>query len=482
MNPNSEPPSVPRRTILLVDDDDSLRRVVDYTLREEGFIVVAVSSGEEALEAIDGRTVDLLLSDVRMPGMDGMRLLERVKALKPELPVVLLTAHGTIAAAVEAMKMGAFDYLTKPLDRDRLKATIRKALEMAALASENRQLRQVVAERLSFPSMIAGSRAMRAVTETAARLADTDTTVLLEGESGTGKELLAKAIHFHSARARGPFVTINCGAIPEALLESELFGHRRGAFTGAIGDKRGKFEAADRGTIFLDEIGELPLPLQVKLLRVLQEREIDKIGDTRPIKIDVRVIAATNRDLDKMVADGMFRDDLYFRLAVVPLRLPALRERTDDVPSLVEHFIEKHRARLKKPRPGVDAATYEAFNRYAWPGNIRELENVIERALVLDLDGRIGVDDLPPRLPTPRERIGTMRMELPDDGISLEEVERDLLVAALDKHDWNQTRAAAYLRITRSTLIYRIQKFGLERGRTGGALDSASKAGEPLSS
>jgi two-component system NtrC family response regulator len=481
MNADPDSPLVPRRTILLVDDDDSLRRVVDYMLNEDGFIVVPASSGEEALQAIDGRSIDLVLSDVRMPGMDGVQLLERVKGLKPELPVVLLTAHGTIAAAVEAMRIGAFDYLTKPLDRDRLKATVRKAIEMAALARENQQLRQVVAERFSFPSMIAGSRAMRAVTDTASRLAQTDTTVLLEGESGTGKELLAKAIHFHSSRTRGPFVTINCGAIPEQLLESELFGHRRGSFTGAIGDKRGKFEAADRGTIFLDEIGELPLPLQVKLLRVLQEREIDKIGDTRPTRIDVRVIAATNRDLDKMVADGTFRDDLYFRLAVVPLRLPALRERTDDVPALVEHFIEKHRARLKKSRPDVDAATYEALNRYAWPGNIRELENVVERALVLDLDNRIGVDDLPPRLKIAQDRVGTVRMELPDDGVSLEEVERDLLVAALDKHDWNQTRAAAYLKITRSTLIYRIQKFGLERGGVGGA-ESTSESDKRRSS
>jgi len=336
---------------------------------------------------------------------------------------------------------------------------------MAALARENRQLRQVIAERFSFASMIAGSRAMRAVTDTAARVAQAGTTVLLEGESGTGKELLAKAIHFHSSRARGPFVTINCGAIPEQLLESELFGHRRGSFTGAVADKKGKFEAGDRGTIFLDEVGELPLMLQVKLLRVLQEREIDKVGDPRPIKVDVRLIAATNRDLEKMIADGGFRDDLYYRLAVVSIRVPPLRERTDDIPLLVDHLLGKHVARLGKPRPEVDKAVYTAFNRYSWPGNIRELENVLERALVLDRDGRIGSDDLPERLRSADEQVGTLRMELPDEGISLEEVEKELLLAALQKHNWNQTRAANYLKITRSTLLYRVQKFGLERPR-----------------
>jgi transcriptional regulator with PAS, ATPase and Fis domain len=340
---------------------------------------------------------------------------------------------------------------------------VRKALEVAALTSENRYLRQVVAERFSFASMIAGARVMRAVTDTAARVAQSDTTVLLEGESGTGKELLAKAIHFHSTRAKGPFVTINCGAIPEQLLESELFGHRRGSFTGAVADKRGKFEAADRGTIFLDEIGDLPTLLQVKILRVLQEREIDKVGETRPIRVDVRVIAATNRDLEKMIADGTFRDDLYYRLAVVSIRVPPLRERSDDIPLLVDHFLTKHAEKLGRERPTMEKAVYSAFNLYAWPGNIRELENVIERALVLDKDGMLGLDDLPERLRTREQRVANLRMELPDEGVSLEDVERELLLAALQKHNWNQTRAAAFLNITRSALLYRMQKFGLER-------------------
>jgi DNA-binding NtrC family response regulator len=454
-----------RQTVLLIDDDDSLRRVAQYMLNEDGYEVLTAGDGVEGFDCFQRHAVDLVLTDVRMPDMDGVDLLARLKAVQPDLPVILITAHGSIASAVEAMKLGAFDYLTKPFDRERLRGTVRKALDMAALASENRQLRQIIAERFSFASMIAGSRAMRAVTDTAARVAQTDTTVLLEGESGTGKELLAKAIHFHSARARGPFVTINCGAIPEQLLESELFGHRRGSFTGAVADKKGRVETADRGTVFLDEIGDLPAALQVKILRVLQEREIDKLGDQRPIKVDVRVIAATNRDLEKMVADGSFRDDLYYRLAVVPIRLPPLRERADDIPLLVDHMLGKHVERLGRPRPEVDKAVYAAFNLYAWPGNIRELENVLERALVLDRDGRLGPDDLPDRLRSAEQQVGTLRLELPDEGIALEDVEKELLLAALAKHNWNQTRAAAYLKITRSTLLYRMEKFGIVRGR-----------------
>lgn len=453
------------RTILLIEDDESLRRVMEYNLREDGYRVVTAADGRSGLERFQAQDVDLVLTDIRMPEMDGMEVLTRLKTMQPDLPVIVLTAHGTIDSAVEAIKVGAFDYLTKPFSREQLRAAVRKALDVAALTTENRHLRQVVVERFSFANMIAASRAMRAVTDMAARVAQSDATVLLEGESGTGKELLAKAIHFHSARTRAPFVTINCGAIPEHLLESELFGHRRGSFTGAVADKRGKFETADGGTIFLDEIGELPSQLQVKILRVLQEREIDKVGDPRPIKVDVRVIAATNRDLEKMIADGGFRDDLYYRLAVVSIRMPPLRERADDIPLLVDHFLTKHSERLGRPRPNVEKPVYSALNLYSWPGNIRELENVIERALVLDKDGVLGLDDLPERLRAREQRMGNLRIELPDEGISLETVERELLLAALEKHNWNQTRAAAYLGITRSTLLYRMQKFGLERDK-----------------
>ncbi len=450
--------------ILLIDDDESLRRVAEYTLAEEGYDVLTAPNGRAGLDLFRPEAVDVVLSDVRMPELDGMDLLPRIKAMQPDLPVIMLTAHGTIASAVEAMKLGAFDYLTKPFSLDQLRASVRKAVEVGALKQENRRLRQMVAERFSFDTMIAGSRAMREVADLAARVAQSDTTVLLLGESGTGKELLAKAIHLHGARRRGPFVPVNCAAIPEALIESELFGHRRGAFTGAVSDAQGKVEAADGGTLFLDEIGDLPMVMQAKILRLLQEREIDRLGDPKPRRVDIRVIAATNRDLQKMVADGAFRDDLYYRLAVVPVRVPPLRERADDIPLLVEHFLGKHAARIGRvPAPTVDKGVYVALNQYLWPGNVRELENVVERAIVLDRDGVIGLDDLPEALRGVERRFGHARIELPDDGISLDAVERDLILAALERHGWNQTRAAAYLDITRSALLYRMQKHGIVR-------------------
>jgi DNA-binding NtrC family response regulator len=451
------------RTVLIVDDDESFRRVMEYQLREDGYRVLTACNVTSALQRFQADPVDVVMTDVKMPGGDGMALLARLKAVQPDLPILILTAHGTIGSAVEAMKLGAADYLTKPFTRDQLRIALGKMLDVVALKRENRRLREVVAERFSFASMVAGSRAMHSVMAVAARVAQTHTTVLLEGESGTGKELLAKAIHFHSDRKDHPFITVNCAAIPENLLESELFGHRRGSFTGAITDKQGKFEAANKGTVFLDEIGDLPLMMQVKVLRVLQQREVDKVGDLRPAKVDVRIVAATNRDLEQMIADGRFRDDLYYRLAVVAIRLPPLRERSEDLPVLVEHFVAKHGAPRDRAQMTIAPAVYSAFNLYPWPGNIRELENVIERALVLDSDGIIGLDDLPDRLRAREQRLGRVHMELPDDGLSLEEVERDLLQAALVKHDWNQTKAATYLNITRSALLYRMQKFELER-------------------
>ena len=450
------------RTVLVVDDDQNFRRVIEYQLHEDGYRVLTAANASSAIQQFRVEPVDVVMTDVRMPGEDGMALLARLKAMQPDLPVVMLTAHGTIGAAVAAMKSGAADYLTKPFTREQLRIALAKTLDLAALKRENKNLREAVAERFSFTGMIAESRAMNNAIEVASRVAKSDATVLLEGESGTGKELLAKAVHFNSPRKGRPLVVVNCAAIPENLLESELFGHRRGSFTGATADKAGKFEAAHEGTLFLDEIGDLPLMMQAKILRVLQDHEVDKVGDLRPIKVDVRVVAATNRDLEKMVADGEFREDLYYRLAVVAIRMPPLRERTGDIPRLVDHFITKHGAQLER-KPSVAADVYSAFNLYAWPGNIRELENVVQRALVLDRDGVIGLEDLPDRLRRRDTRVARLRIELPDDGLPLEDVERELLVAALIKHDWNQTRAAAYLDISRSTLIYRMQKFGLER-------------------
>jgi DNA-binding NtrC family response regulator len=451
------------RTVLIVDDDESFRRVMEYQLREDGYRVLTACNVASALQRFQADSVDVVMTDVKMPGGDGMELLARLKTVQPDLPILILTAHGTIGSAVEAMKLGAADYLTKPFTRDQLRIALGKMLDVVALKRENRRLREVVTERFSFASMVAGSRAMHSVMAVAARVAQTHATVLLEGESGTGKELLAKAIHLQSDRKDQPFITVNCAAIPENLLESELFGHRRGSFTGAVTDKQGKFEAANKGTVFLDEIGDLPLMMQVKVLRVLQQREVDKVGDLRPVKVDVRIVAATNRDLEQMIADGRFRDDLYYRLAVVGIRLPPLRERTDDLPLLVEHFVAKHGAPRGRAQMAIAPAVYSAFNLYPWPGNIRELENVIERALVLDRDDLIGLDDLPDRLRPREQRLGRVHMELPDDGLSLEDVERDLLQAALVKHDWNQTKAATYLNITRSALLYRMQKFRLER-------------------
>jgi len=346
--------------------------------------------------------------------------------------------------------------------------------------NSRQHLRLMGPEPRPFAGMIAVSQAMRSIINLAARVAPTDTTVLLEGESGTGKELLARDIHANSNRSRGRFVTVNCGAIPEQLLESELFGHRRGSFTNAIADKRGKFEAADRGTVFLDEIGELPLAHQVRLLRVLQEREIDKVGDVRPLAVDVRVIAATNRNLEEMVAAGAFREDLYYRLAVVSIRVPPLREHVEDIAPLVDHFLTKHAARLHQPRPAVDPAVYSAFTQYRWPGNVRELANVIERALVLDDDQTVGRDDLPERFRTEHRRVGKVWIDPPDESLPLEDIERELLRMALEKHHWNQTRAAQYLKITRSTLLYRMQKFGLkhetDRRAAAAAPESSDRA------
>ena len=449
-------------TILLVDDDQSFRRVLEYQLREDGYRVLTAANVSSALQQFDQDAVDIVVTDVRMPGGDGMELLARLKTRQPDLPVMMLTAHGTIGAAVEAMKSGAVDYLTKPFSRDQLRMALTRTLDVAALKRENRRLREVVAERFSFEGLIAESAAMQRVIEMASRVAPSEATVLLEGESGTGKELLAKAIHFHSGRRTRPMTIVNCAAIPENLLESELFGHRRGAFTGATADKIGKFEAAAGGTIFLDEIGDLPLSMQAKLLRVLQSGEVDKVGDLKPATVDVRVIAATNRDLERMVAEGDFREDLYYRLAVVAIRIPPLRERTDDIPYLVDHLLRRH-VRAGDMPPAVHDDVHAVLMLHAWPGNIRELENVVQRALVLDRDHAIGVDDLPERLLEREPTLARLRMELPDQGLSLEDVERELLVAALTKHNWNQTKSAAYLNISRSALIYRMQKFGLER-------------------
>ena len=449
-------------TILLVDDDENLRRVVGYQLGEAGFEVTTAVSAEDALAVLRDNSFRLVITDVLMPGMSGLDLLDRVRVLRPDTVVVVVTAHGDVATAVRAMKLGAFDFLEKPFTRERLLVAVRRALEFVELRAENRQLRAMVQEHGVFENIIGASSALRAALSDLKRAAATDATVLLLGESGTGKELAARAIHHNSKRKDGAFVVVNCAAIPENLIESELFGHRRGAFTGATEDRKGKFEFATGGTLFLDEVAELPMHLQPRLLRVLQEGEIDKVGVAGAIRVDVRVVAATHRDLEARVEEGTFREDLWYRLNVVPLRMPPLRERREDLPLLVEHFLLKHSRRHGRPIPKLSSAVLDRFERYDWPGNVRELENLLERLVVLTDAESISESDLPDRLRHELPRYGGARVELPTEGIVLEQVEQGLIEEALRRTQGNQTAAARFLGISRSTLIYRIQKFGLK--------------------
>ncbi len=447
--------------VLLVDDDDSLRRVVEYQLADAGFEVRAVDSAERALEALREQPFEVVVTDVLMPGMDGIALLDRIRILHPDTAVVVITAHGDVATAVRAMQLGALDFVEKPFTIERLKVTLRKAIEYAGLRDENRRLRALVQEHDAFQNFVGSSPALKAALSDLALAASSDATVLLLGESGVGKELAARAIHLNSRRREGPFVVVNCGAIPETLIESELFGHTRGAFTGAAGERKGRFELASGGTILLDEVAELPLQLQPKLLRVLQEGEVDKVGAERPVRVDVRVVAATHRDLLSRVREGSFREDLYYRLDVVPLRLPPLRERVEDIPLLAEHFLVKHARRHGRPVPQIHPDVFEALERYDWPGNVRELENLMERLVVLSRTDRIGLEDIPETFRREAPRFGGVRMELPAQGIVLEEVERSLIEEALRRSRGNQSAAARFLGISRQTLIYRMQKFGL---------------------
>jgi two-component system NtrC family response regulator len=448
-----------KSSILLIDDDDSLRRVMEFSLTEAGHRVQTAASGEEGLRLFEKSSFDAVISDITMPGMSGMDVLTKIREQDAHIPVVMITAYGTIESAVEAMKQGAFDYITKPFNRDELRLTLDRALRMRRLEKENVELRAEVTDRYRFDSIIGGSERIREVLDMAGRVAASDATVLITGERGTGKELLAKGIHFNSYRATGPFVAVNCAAIPETLIESELFGHVKGAFTGAGRDKEGKFELADGGTILLDEIGELRIDLQAKILRVLQERTIDRLGDTKSIPVDVRVIASTNRDIEQAIKEGKFREDLYDRINVVGLRMPPLRERRDDVPLLVTYFLKKFNKDLSV---GIDQEALDALLSYGWPGNVRELESVIERASVLKRGSLVTLADLPDKLKKEKASVESIILNLPDEGIALEELEKSLIVKALEKYKGNQTRAAEYLGITRPTLIYRMEKFGLK--------------------
>lgn len=448
--------------ILVVDDDASLRRVVEYNLQEAGYHVQTAACGEEGLRLFAEETPALVITDMKMSGMDGMQLLKAVKELSPEVLVIMVTAFGTVDVAVEAMKAGAYDYITKPFNRDELRLTVAKALQLKGLATENRRLKEALSDKSDYRTIVGSSKCMERVFEIVRKVADTEASVLITGESGTGKELVARSIHRHSSRCDAPFVAINCAAIPRDLLESELFGHVKGAFTGAIKDKIGKFQMSEGGTLFLDEIGELPLELQPKLLRALQERVVEPVGGTKPHKLDVRVVAATNLDIEKALADATFREDLYYRLSIIPIHLPPLRERREDIALLLRYFCGKHGA------GGVtfDKSSLAVLNSYRWPGNVRELENLVERLLIMRSGDVITLADLPEKICTgdaasPESSRSKKVINLPDDGYSLEQLEREVVVEALERNLWNQTAAARFLRIPRHTLIYRIEKYGI---------------------
>ncbi len=452
-----------QKRILVVDDDDSLRWVTQAQLQQSGYQVDAAANGKEALSVIHENPPDLVITDLMMPGMSGVELLKSIRADYPEIIVILVTAFGTVENAVEAMKAGAYDYITKPVNMEELRLIVGRGLEHLDLRQEVRNLRSSLDKKYGFENILGQSKPLLYVLDMASRAANATSTVLIHGETGTGKELLAKAVHFNSRRKDGPFVTINCGAIPKDLLESELFGHVKGSFTGALANKRGKIELADGGTLFLDEIGEMPLELQVKLLRLIQQGEIEKVWVAGVMKVDVRIIAATHRNLEAMIEDGAFREDLYYRLAVIPLQLPPLRERSDDIPELVQQFFVKAKEKQGRPELVLPPSLLPYFTAYRWPGNVRELENVIERVVVLSRGDDITLNDLPEFLRRERPATEEFRFELPAHGISLEGLEKDLIVRALEKFNWNQTHAAQYLDISRKTLIYRMEKFGLRK-------------------
>ncbi|MBU0567857.1 sigma-54 dependent transcriptional regulator [bacterium] len=449
-----------KETILVVDDDESLSRIIEYQLKEEGYRVIVSNDGPTGLARVKEEKIALAIIDLQMPGMGGMDTLKEARKIDRDLVMIMITAYGTIETAVAAMKLGAYDYITKPFNKDELKMAVAKALEMRRLRSENVHLRQELKEKYGFRNIIGASPKMQEVYDLVSQVAGSDISVLILGETGTGKELVARAIHYNSPRRNSPFVILNCAAIPDELLESELFGHVKGAFTGAIRDKAGKFEAADTGTIFLDEIGELKGGLQAKLLRVLQDQEFDKVGGTKPIKVDTRIVSATNKDLEAEAREGQFREDLYYRLNVVSIKLPPLRERREDVPLLTNHFLKKHSP--KKTPKKLAPETLDLLMKYDWPGNVRELENVIERAIVLGKDKEILPGDLPQKIQNLEKHRKVVVLDVPDTGVALDEVEKELILTALKRTGGNQTRAARFLGISRSALLYRMEKHSLE--------------------
>jgi two-component system, NtrC family, response regulator PilR len=457
---------MPDIRVLVVDDEQSMRDLLAIMLRQAGYQVSVADGGETAIEALKAESFDLILTDLRMRKVDGLAVLKAARELSPRTVVLVVTAYASTETAVEAMKLGAYDYVTKPFKLDELKVTVANALERRRLQEENLALKRQLHRERGFQNFVGRSPKILDVFETIRKTADSGSTVMITGESGTGKELVAQALHWESDRRGGPFVSVNCGAVPESLMESELFGHVKGAFTGAVSSTEGLFAAADGGTLFLDEITEISHTVQVKLLRAIQERQIRRVGDTRDVKVDVRLIAASNRDIGGAVTDGVLREDLFYRLNVIPLHLPPLRDRREDIPLLVAHFIKKLSQEVGRPVRGVTPEALAVLEQYHWPGNIRELENVVERAIVLGSSEMLELEALPASLRQPRDR-HDVPLELPAEGIDLEamldRIEHRYMQLALERVGGVQTRAAELLRVSFRQFRYKLQKFHQRR-------------------
>jgi DNA-binding NtrC family response regulator len=438
---------------MIVDDEESIREWLSIALKKEGYRIDCAENGEEALKLFKQAKYDAIITDIKMPKVDGLELLKEIKSIDPSANVIMTTAFGSMESAIDALRGGAADYITKPFKIEEVKLRLTKIVESERLRRENIYLKKELSRREEERKIIGRSAALTNVLTMVARIAKSDSTVMIHGESGTGKELIAREIHNMSFRADRPFVTINCGALPESLLESELFGHKRGSFTGAIKDKQGLFQVADKGTFFLDEVGETSPGIQVKLLRVLQEKEVVQVGGTSPIKVDVRVIAATNEDLEEKMRSGYFRKDLYYRLNVIPLAIPSLKERREDIPLLVDYFLQKYCTKMGVPLKGISSGAMEVLMRYPWPGNVRELENAIERAIVLQEGDTVRIGDLPEKMmeEAPKQVFGSLR-----------EKEREAIVTALEETGGNASKAAKSLGIHPSTLYRKLKKYGIE--------------------
>ncbi len=445
-----------KKSILLIDDDESLRRVTEYNLSLKGFDVITAHSGKQGLEKFKIYSPDIVVSDVKLGDMNGLDLLEHIKKESPDTPVIIITAFGSIEMAVQTMHKGAFNFITQPFDRDTLILSCEKALELKGLRSKTRHLTSEVNRLTGTTGIVTASSTMKELLDTASRAANSEATILITGESGTGKELLARLIHQNSPRSNGPMVIVNCAAIPAGLIESELFGHVKGAFTGAIANRKGYFQTASSGTLFLDEIGEIETDIQVKLLRAIQEKEVQPVGAEKPIDVDIRIIAATNLDLKKRITKEKFREDLYYRLSVIPLLIPPLRERVEDIPALVNHFLKKYDAPADIT---FSSAALKMLKEYKWPGNIREMQNLVERCVILRKSKIINIEDL--NLTNQKKSFSTQNIFIPDQGISLEEIEKSYILKALEKANQNRSKAARLLKIPRHVLLYRLEKYGV---------------------